>query len=244
MEKKNVSVFKILMTILFTVIVFGSFFMCIFFDKLPAEWNLKPNYFSYGCICASALFALIFIEACPRKILVPLALAVNVASDYFLVFSDYNAGNNKIIGLSLFLMVQFIYMIYTFFVSGSKVGIIINVALRVAAILTICLIVPKYVALDTVEIMALVYIANSAVTLLSLLIHIKSQWLMFIGFLLFILCDIVVGLKEGGFEVLNITGKFVEFLNAHDYAFYLYVPGIFLISASSVWGKREWRKEK
>lgn len=236
MENKKVSTFKVIMTVIFSILVAGALFMYIYGEKVfPAEWNLKASYFKFGCICASFLFALIFIRLSSQKILISMALACTVAADYFLVICDYAVGNNQLIGLSLFIAAQFFYMLYTFVVAKAKIRVIISLALRLALILVIYIVLPKQIELTMIQALALVYIANSAVTWISLMISIKSQWLMSIGFLLFTACDVILGLKMGGFDVLNWTGKVVDFLMSHDIETYCYIPGIFLISAASVW---------
>ncbi|MGN1201021.1 MAG: hypothetical protein ACI4R8_02000 [Candidatus Caccovivens sp.] len=232
MEKRNFLIFKICISIAFAMLIAGAYFYVIF------AGDLNPAYLSFGCICACFCFAFIFIGKGFKKFFIILALAVNVASDYFLVFNP-SFENAQLIGLCLFCGVQFFYFLYTLTLAKGNGTRVVNLAVRVALCLLAYFILPKYIVLSTLEMIAVMYIINSLVTLLILLLHIKTEWLIFIGFFLFFVCDIFVGLTNGGVELLGITGAFVDFINKFDIAFYTYIPGIFLIALSSVWEKKQ-----
>ncbi len=229
MEKKNINILKILATILFAVAIFGAYFYVIF------KGDFSTPYLSYGCIGACFVFAFLFIGKSLKKCFLCLALATNVVADYFLVLMP--SQENKLIGLCVFCGVQFFYFLYTLVLAKGNGTRVINIALRVALCLLAYFLLPKYFVLSTLEMISVMYILNSFVTLLILLIHLKTEWLTFIGFLLFFICDVFVGLTNGGVEVLGITGAFVEFIFKYNIVFYTYIPGIFLIATSSVWSK-------
>lgn len=237
MDKVKKPIFKIVMSVLFSALVLSAYlYVCI-------KGDLDRPYLSYGCIIACFLLSLLFIGKSSKKIFITLALAANVAADYFLVFDA--TEENKIIGVSIFLGVQFFYLLYSLSLTKAIGLKIMDIALRVALCLIVYFVVPKYVTLSTLEMLSLMYIANSFVTLLSILVHIKTEWVTFIGFLLFFVCDIFVGLTNGGADILNISGSFVDFIFKYDIAFYTYIPGVLLISLSSVWAKAsKWGKIK
>lgn len=231
MEKKKVSGLKIFATLLFAGAIFGIFFYVIF------KGDFKPAYLSYSCVGLCFLFSLLFIKLNSKKILITLAFATNVVADYFLILAP--STENKLIGLYVFCGVQLFYLIYSLTLNQSIGAKIINLAFRVALCLLAYLILPKYFVLGTLELVALMYIINFFVSLLVFLIHIKTEWLLLIGYLLFFVCDIFVGLSEGGFAILNLTGPFVDFVLSHNVHMWFYIPGLFLIATSSVWAKKK-----
>jgi len=234
MEKKR-DYFKIVVSIIFSLAVLGAFGYVI--------WKGEPDptheYLCYGAICASFLLSLIFIKKCSKKILITTALALNVAADYFLVF-DKTIPNAQTIGLSIFCAVQFVYMIYSLVLNKGNGIRVINVGTRVALCLGVYLIMPMYFELGWLEMVALFYIINFFVNLVCFALHMKTEWVLFLGYFLFFLCDICIGFVYGGIELFGLTGtKFAEILMTYDLAFYFYVPGILIISLSSVFAKKD-----
>ncbi len=236
MEKNKTSVFKVIMTVLFAILVFASFFYYIF-GTFDAESKIQPKYLAYACGVLCFLFSLIFVRFDFKKIVLTLSLATTVAADYFLVLN--NSEENKLVGLCIFCAFQFFLMIYTLYLNGSVGVRIVNIAIRVALCLIAYFVLPGYVELGTLELVAVMYIINFFVSLLMLLFNLKTEWLLFLGCLLLFLCDIVIGLKNGGFTLLNLSGSFVDFLNSRAIQTYLYIPGLFLIATSSVFSKKK-----
>lgn len=236
MEKSKTSVFKVIMTVIFALLVFASFFYVIF-GKFEADSKLKMEYFAYACVGLCFLFSLCFIRINFKKIILTLGLASVVVADYFLTLMP--TEQNKLIGVCIFCVFQLFLMIYTLYLNQSIGTRIFNIAFRFALCLLAYFLIPNYFEIGTLELVAVMYILNFAASLIFLLIHIKSEWLLFLGCLLFFLCDIVVGLKNGGITLLNLSGPFVDFLNSGDIAFYLYIPGLFLIATSSVYAKKK-----
>jgi len=85
------------------------------------------------------------------------------------------------------------------------------------------------------EILSVVYIANFLITVIVTACHAKTQWLTLSGMISFFICDIIIGLTNGGGAILGIN---TTWLASGDYAFFFYVPGIFLIALSSVWANK------
>lgn len=231
MEAKKVNKLKIFVALLFSAAVLAMYFYVIF------KGDVEGHYLTFACIGASFLLSLIFISLKSKKWLITLALALNVAADYFLVLKLDE--RNKLIGLSIFCAIQFVYALYTLCLNGSIATKVINLALRVGLCLVVYFILPVYFTMGIIELMACMYIVNFFVTLLVLLCHLKTEWLMFLGMLLFFACDIFVGLTNGAIELFNITGPFVEILTKYDIAFYCYIPGVLLVSLSSVFYKKK-----
>lgn len=222
---------KCLFTVIFAAAIFGAYGYVIH------KGDFSPAYLSYGCVCACFLFALLFLKWTKRSVLFTLALATNVVADYFLILMP--SEENKLIGLYFFCGVQFFYFIYTLMLAKGNGTRVVNIALRVALCLIAYFVLKQYYTLSILEIVAIVYIINFFVNLLVLLLHLKTEWLPFLGLLLFFTCDVFVGLTNGGVELFQITGAFVEFIYKYDIAFYTYIPGLFLIASSAVWQKNK-----
>lgn len=234
MKDKKVSIFKIFATILFAAAIFAGYFYVIF-GKFTPEMKIQPEHIRYALVGACFVFSLLFTRLSAKKILITLALAINVAADYFLILMP--SEENKLIGTCIFCGVQFVYFLYTLYLNKSIGLKVINMAIRVGLCLIAYFVVPNYFTVGTLEIVAMMYIINFAVSLVIFLFYIKTEWLLFLGFLLFFVCDIFVGLTNGGIDILGITGAAADFLRSYDIAFYTYTPGLFLIASSSVWSR-------
>ncbi len=233
MEKKKSFAFKIIMSVLFAGIIFGAYFYVIF-GTIPEP--LKVEYLKYGCVCACFLFALIFLRKSMKQLWVTLALAVAVVADYFLIL--FPSEQNRFIGLCVFCGMQVVLALYTLSLSKSIGAKVVNLAIRVALCLVAYFVLPLYFELGLLQMLSVMYIINFFFTIICLLCHIKTEWLMLIGALLFFACDIFVGLTCGAAEIFGIAGTpFMQFLSTYDMIFYCYIPGLFLIALSSVWKK-------
>ena len=237
MEKKRVFVFRILMTILFSGAVLAAFFYSIFGEFSP-DMKVRPEYLAYACPCLCFLFSLLFIRKDTKKLFLTLALAVTVAADYFLLLSA-PTENNNFIGVCIFCGVQFVYFVYTLFLNQSIGTRIFNIATRVALCLVAYFVLPMYLTLGTIELIALMYIINFFVSLLVMFVHIKTEWLTLLGYFVFFVSDIFVGLQNGGAAMIGITGPFLEFVQNFDIAFYTYIPSQLIIAISSGWAKKK-----
>ena len=234
MKENKVSVFKVILTILFAATIFAGYFYVIF-GKFTADMKIQPNHISYALVGACFVFSLLFTRLSVKKIFITLALAINVAADYFLILAP--SDENKLIGLCIFCGVQFMYFLYTLYLNKSIGLKVFNMGLRAGLCLLAYFLVPNYFTVGTLEIVAMMYIINFAVSLVFFLFYIKTEWLLFLGFLLLFIRNIFVGLTNGGMDILGITGAVVDFLKTYDIAFYSYIPGLFFIASSSVWAK-------
>lgn len=233
---KKVNIFKTIMTILFGLIVFGGYF-CIIFDAFAEK--IPTNYIYFACVCACFLLSLLFVKVKNRSLIVTIALAVTVVADYFLVLNLSGAEENRLIGLCVFCGVQLLYAIYTLTLNRSIGARVINLALRVAVCMIAYFVIPLYFEVGTIELLSIMYIANFVISIFYLLVHIKSQLLMLIGYLLFFVCDVFIGLTNGGAGLLGVSAEFLNFIMTYDIAFYCYIPGLFIIALSTVWKKEK-----
>ena len=230
MENKKINLLKMIVSCVFAFAILGAYAYHI--------WKGEPfdrPYLYYGAVGLCMLFSLLFVKSNIKKILITLALMLTVVADYFLVFNATDA--NKAIGLYVFCGVQFVYLIYSLVITKNNFARALNFGSRAGLSVAAILILPRYLTLTTMQIVAVIYIINALITLITLAVHMKTEWLTFIGFLLFMICDVAIGLTNGGAEIIGISGGLIDFLNTYDIAFFCYIPGLFLISLSSVWAK-------
>ena len=223
------------MSIVFSVLILGGFGYLL--------WKGEPldkRYLAFATVALPFLFALLFVGKDLKKLFITLALACHVAAYYFMAFDD-NCGTPRFKWIGLFILcgAQLFFLLYTFTLSKGNGARVINLAFRVGLCLLAYLILPKYVTLTNMQIVALMYAINLFMTMLISLFHIKTEWLTFLGVFLLLICHLHVGLVNGGIEVLNLTGKIVTFLTKRNWASYIYVPSLLLISLSSVWAKKK-----
>ena len=232
MEKQKISKFKIFIMVIFAILVFAAFFFKLFCN-FSADFPLKENHVYYICVGLCFLLALIFIKFNLKNLLIVFALAGTVVADCFLVLNPVE--NNLLVGLSILCGVQFLFLIYTLLLNKSIGARVVNIAVRVALVLCVWFILPTYVELDTYQLMSLIYLSNFLVSLGVFLVHIKTQWLLFLGFLLVFVSALISFFVNGGIALFGLSG--LNFLLDFDYAFLFYIPGLFLIASASAWAR-------
>ncbi|MBE7076103.1 MAG: hypothetical protein E7375_03475 [Clostridiales bacterium] len=238
---KGRKIYLSIIYVLMFLLIAASFFFYVY-NKLPLSWGINPAYFSYGCVAGAFLLSLLALQKKARNIFVALGLACTCVADFFLILSPALGliiKNSQLIGVCVFCGVQAIFFVYTLILNKGIGTKVFNMALRVALCLIAYFVLPKYFTIGTLEMISLMYILNSFATLLMLLIYIKKEWLLFLGFLLFFVCDIFIGLASGGAAILGITGPFLDFILKYNIGMYCYIPGLFLIASSAVWTKKE-----
>lgn len=235
MEKTKKPIFKIVLTtLLFAAIVAAVVYVIL-------KGDLKKPYLSIGCAGVSFLISLIFIGKVKKKVYLTLGLAANVAAYYFWVF-DVTAGgnNNRLIGICIFLGSQLFFMLYSLSLSRAIFLKILDLALRVAACLLIWFVVKKYVTLTRDQALGLMYLANALVTLIAALVHIKTEWLTFIGLLLSFVAALFTFFIFGGAISFKLSTAFVQFLvNNYKYiVFATFAVGNAIVAVSSAWATK------
>ena len=226
MENKKTLWFKILATILFATAI------CIMYIYVIARGDLPHDALCYACIFLSFIFSLLFIRRNSKSTFITIALGINVISDYFLVYNL--SDENMIPGLCVFLIAQLFYFLYTFFLTKKLWVRLLNIFSRVVICLVLCLTLTPVLYLGVLENLTIIYITNFIISLIFLFTDIKSEWFKIIGFTLFILCDLLVGLYFGG-DFIELPSAVENFLYLQDWSFILYIPGNFIISLSTVW---------
>lgn len=175
--------------------------------------NIDSSIIKYLIILLNFIFGLIYftfiLDKEKRKNKIPLILSL-----FFTIFSDYFLLINKnydlfIYGVSIFIIVQTCYFIFNIIINSLNVKeIIINIIIRIVLSI-ISLIVVFYLFNDLFSLLnalVIIYFINLLINFLTSLTYIKrnfSNIYLSIGFLLFILCDLNVGLY-------NLNGSYIS----------------------------------
>ena len=201
------------------------------------EGNLFHGGLAYSCIALSFVFSLLFVRLTAKKVFVTCALAVNCVADYFLIISYHlsYSKTDQLLGVIFFCIVQLIYAVYTYFIIKRMSLKIVMLASRGLLSALVAILLPVVLKLGALEVLSVIYILNSFISLVVFAVNMKTEWLTFIGFLFFFICDIFVGLTNGAAPYFGISGEALQLLSGHNYSIIFYIPGIFLISLSAVW---------
>ena len=171
----------------------------LFIDKGIFVTRIESSTLKYASISLCLVFSLYCLIR-KRKIVncfIPIALVFTLISDYFLLFNTNQ--NLYVYGLITFIITQLIYFAFILYLRKSKLELLINLLVRF--LLTIAaLVVAFYLNYsDVLTILALVYFVELLSNFLysTFLIKFDKEYLIFsLGLLLFIGCDINVGLNN------------------------------------------------
>jgi hypothetical protein len=170
------------------------------------------------CLVYSAIF-------CVYKkgiFLVGPALIFGFIADYILMFLDSQAQ-----GVTFFACAQLVYFIETLRLSFSVIEIIINIIVRILAIVGLevgvyCAIKENFHYLEGI---AAFYYSNFVINVIFSIVHFKTNFLFPLGLFFFLICDTFITLDEMD-DVFSFTGWFIRALLDVDVnmAWIFYVP--------------------
>lgn len=177
--------------------------LIIYISFLYLEFNKNNinNYLKYSLIIINFLFGLIYLikNYFKEKLFLVLGLFFTIESDYFLLFK--NSNKEYCIGISIFIIVQLMYFIYNFlsnklYLNEIIIEIIIRIFLIIVSLIFVYYFLNKY--FNLVNVLAISYFINLLINFLECIFFFKRNKkrniILIIGFLLFILCDLSVGL--------------------------------------------------
>lgn len=147
----------------------------------------------YASVAAAFLFTLVYVKDKKNNYLISLALLFTLAADFFLVV----LGDQSLrwAGLTVFVVVQATYAVYLSKGMGKK-RLVATLSARGG--LTVAIIVVALAVLgsnaDYLGVVSAVYVVNLFCNIVISAIDIKKYFLLFIGLVLFILCDVSLGL--------------------------------------------------
>ena len=189
---KKVFLILVLLVELFLYILF------LYFDFNDINIELS-NWLKYVGIIICFLASLIPIfskNSAKTQYFIPFSLFFTLVSDYFLLINTDK--NLYIFGVVIFIIVQLSYFIYIETLKKNKISFLISLIFRIilSSILIIVLSIIRFDLLSIVSACYFVELLMNFITSLSL-IKINKFFLIFsIGLLLFIGCDISVGLNN------------------------------------------------
>lgn len=224
-RKKNN--FRVPVITLMAVLVIELFVYSIFGGVSSDTYT----FISYLCIILCAGLATLFIDFKKKEQFICYALLLNIASDYFLVLNY--SSENFVVGLSIFIAVQFMYAVYTVLLNKTLVTKIVNIITRCVITVVVVQVLILFFALEIHEILAVIYITNFVITLFWSLIYIKQNWVFALGTFFYIICDVIVGITNGAADIFGFSGSFIDFLYSYDVAYWFYIPAALLIAIHS-----------
>ena len=231
-KSKNKNIIKYLVLAIFFIAIFLQYFLNIF------ATNINARALSFSCVILCFVFTLFFVQK-DKNIFISIGLFLNCIADIFLVL--YYDKSNFLAGVSVFLFVQLFYAIYTVMLNKSRTAKIVNISLRSG--LSIIIGIVGFIAkLTLYEIFSLIYIANFVLSCIYAFIHFKTELFYAIGSLIYICCDVFVGIPNGGAKILGFSGSFIDFLYSFDMAFVLYIPGVFVIALQVFYASFKYQK--
>ena len=185
-----------LILVLLVELFLYTFFLYFDFNDINIEIS---NWLKYVGIIICFLTSLIPIfskNAAKTQYFIPFSLFFTLVSDYFLlIITDKNL---YIFGVVIFIIVQLSYFIYIETLKKNKTSFLISLIFRIilSSILIIVLSIIRFDLLSIVSACYFVELLMNFITSLSL-VKINKYFLIFsIGLLLFIGCDISVGLTN------------------------------------------------
>ena len=193
---KKIDYIVISVFILLEIALYLSF---LFIDKGIFVTRIESSTLKYASISLCLAFSLYCLIR-KRKMVncfIPIALVFTLISDYFLLFNTNQ--NLYVYGLITFIITQLIYFAFILYLRKSKLELLINLLVRF--LLTIAALVVAFYLnyFDVLTILALVYFVELLSNFLysTFLIKLDKEYLIFsLGLLLFIGCDINVGLNN------------------------------------------------
>lgn len=161
--------------------------------------NLLPNvskHLMFASIFLCFLFALIFSNKKSLGILSLFALLFTICADFILLYHT----TYKVLAMVFFCTVQIFYFLIIFFQSSKKQKLL-NIYLRFTVILILEIVLALfYPNFDFLIAEVGFYFPNLVISAIFAFFDFKQNKIFAIGLLLFILCDIFVGLGELGYS--------------------------------------------
>ena len=192
------STLKKVFLILVLLVELFLYTLFLYFDFNDINIEIS-NWLKYVGIIICFLTSLIPIfskNAAKTQYFIPFSLFFTLVSDYFLLINTDK--NLYIFGVVIFIIVQLSYFIYIETLKKNKTSFLISLIFRIilSSILIIALSIIRFDLLSIVSACYFVELLMNFITSLSL-IKINKYFLIFsIGLLLFIGCDISVGLTN------------------------------------------------
>lgn len=193
------------------------------------------RYCSYGTVCLSFAFSLCFISYKNKNYLIQFALFFTIIADFYLVLLK---SDEKLIAMISFSIAQIFYAAEIHKKTIKEKPRKIFLYFRIFAILIaefLCFVVLKN-KVDFLSLISLFYFANLLITTAQAFYNFKHSKLFAIGLLLFILCDIVIGLQGLFTMYFDLNSNLLIYkiiFSRYNLAWHFYVPSQTLIAITA-----------
>lgn len=214
--------------ILFAIFVaLEAVLYCIIFSPLPNSYI-----YCYISIVLCFLFTLVLFAKNKSRLLVCLALLFTLVADTFLILLE---GAHKAAAMAVFNFAQIAYAVKIGFDSKREVNIV-SAVVRVALIVfseLLAFVILK-LEFDMLIFVTLSYFVNIVLNVAFVFAAKPKNLLFIIGLILFLLCDINVGLPYlTDLFVIGADSLLQQYLNIHfNFIWFFYLPSQVCIVAS------------
>ena len=214
-----------------TLILSIGFFCAIHFFKFNPH-NIIA-YLSIVCCCAVGIIIFILSKSKVNFWLM-LGLTFTLLADTFLVLIQ----SQQTLAMFLFAFAQICYFVVLYFLNQNKKQLQLSLALRGGLFIALSLIawIVLNSAFSLLVFISMFYFSNLFFNVIFSGINIKKSPLLFCGFLLFIMCDILIGLQVLTTIIpVPVLENILSYLNSYfDLAWIFYLPSQLLITLSSI----------
>ena len=216
---KNIK--QTMFSLAFVVIALGLYGLILTSSGKVLIWS------EYLSIVLCFLFALISFQ----KPLIIAALAMTLGADYCLVLCN---PMQQLWGMVFFLAAQMFYGIYLHRQGVHKALLFVRIGLSLAAMGVAILVLGEKA--DALALVSMCYYVNLIMNLLCAFARFRDHRLMALGFVLFLLCDTVIGLQVAAGGYLPIQeGSLIHriIFPGFHLSWLFYLPSQVLIALSS-----------
>ena len=186
---KNIFKSRIALIVITSVFVCAEIFLGIFLQLASGRAVAASSFISIILAC---LFCFVSLEKSYEYAFTQIALVCTVCADYFLVWSSPIV---QLPAMVFFLVAQLMYASRLYLLAGKRerYAQIISRAVLSVIIVAVTVLVLKENT-DALAIVSMLYYANLILNAVFAFCNFRCRKLLAIGFLLFILCDTVIGL--------------------------------------------------
>lgn len=186
---KNIFKSRIALVVITSVFVCAEIFLSVFLQLASGRAVAAA---SFGAIILACLFCLVSMEKSRDYAFTQIALVCTVCADYFLVWSSPIV---QLPAMAFFLVAQLAYAcrLYILAEKRERIAQIIS-RVVLSSVIVVVTIVVLGEGIDALSVISMLYYANLILNAVFAFCGFRCRKLLAIGFLLFILCDTVIGL--------------------------------------------------
>lgn len=220
------------------ILVSSFVFVEMFLYIISYVKNIQVTYFQYASILLCFIFSLFFLKKDNACSIISLALFFTICADFVLLFF----AQQKVLGLLFFCFVQIVYFFYISMYEGKK-GQKINLWARLFAIVLVELVIFFIFKniFNFLAFLAIFYFVNLLFNLVFAFVNVNKNAFFAVGLLLFVFCDIFVGLMQMDMFFDVSSSAFFNFIYSIPFniAWTFYIPSQVFIALGNVINKNE-----